>query len=150
MLPGYAGRVLGSVIVVLLLGMSLAHAAGGYDPDIEWRTIHSPRFAVHYPDGAHNLGVRVSRIAEDVFDDVTTLFGFVPDGTIEIVMSDATDFANGSAQVLPKNIIRIYVSAPTELTGLSSYEDWLRILLIHESPLQTTGTKHYSRRWRQN
>ena len=125
-------RAICLMVTLLMLGINASHAAGIYDPTIEWRTIHSPRFAVHYPDGARNLGVRVSRIAEEVLDEVTELIGFKPEGTIEIVLSDAVDFANGSAQVMPKNILRLFLSAPTELTGLSSYEDWLRILLIHE------------------
>lgn len=122
-------------VAFFLAGVLLAtssFAASMYDPELEWRTVHSPRFAVHYPDGAKNLALRMSRVSEEVMDDICALFGFVPEGTIEIVLSDAVDFANGSAQVMPKNIIRLYVAAPTELTGLSSYEDWIRILLIHE------------------
>jgi Tol biopolymer transport system component len=121
-----------SIVAALLLVAAPARAASLYDPDLTWRTIETRRFAVHYPDGARNLAVRVAREAETVLDGVAKLFGHVPDGRIEIVLSDASDGANGSAQVMPKNIIRLFVTAPTELTGLSSYDDWIRILLIHE------------------
>ncbi len=107
-------------------------AASFYDPELNWHTVFSPRFAVHYPDGAGSLGLRISRIAEDVLDDVTELLEFSPSGRIEIVLSDASDRANGSAQVAPKNIIRIFLSVPTELSGLSSFDDWLRLLMVHE------------------
>ena len=107
-------------------------AAGPYDPALAYRTITSPRFAVHYPPGARNLGLRVSRMAEEVLLRDAALFGFLPEGPIDIIMVDNTDEANGFAQVLPKNTIHVYLSAPTELAGLSSYEDWLRILLTHE------------------
>jgi hypothetical protein len=115
-----------------LLAAWPAQAAGPYDPTLTWATVESPRFAVHYPDGGRNLAIRVSRIAEEVIDPITELFGFIPEGRIEIVLSDASDDANGSAQVMPKNILRLYLAAPTELTGLSSYDDWLRILITHE------------------
>lgn len=109
-----------------------ARAASYYDPELTWATISTPRFAVHYHDGARNLAVRVGRIAEEVMDDVSDVFGYMPEGRIELVLTDKSDRANGSAQIMPKNIIRLYLTAPTELTGLSSYDDWLRLLLIHE------------------
>lgn len=108
------------------------HAASLYDPALKWNTVTTAHFDVHYPDGARNLAIRTGRIAEEVLGDVENLFGFSPEGPIELVLSDASDNANGSAQVLPKNIIRILLTAPTENTGLSSYDDWLRILLVHE------------------
>src|SRR5947207_1580040 len=116
--------------IMLFVGTALG--AGPYDPALTYRTIESPHFAVHYPPGARNLAVRVSRMAETVLQRDAELFGFMPEGQIEVVLTDSSDDANGSAQVLPKNIIRLYLAAPTELTGLSSYDDWLQILLTHE------------------
>ncbi|MEE8409003.1 MAG: BamA/TamA family outer membrane protein [Myxococcota bacterium] len=125
----------GIAVAILIAGWlapASARAAGPYDPALTWGTIHSERFAVHYPDGGRNFALRVSRLAEEVLDDVTELFGFVPEGRIELILSDASDRANGSAQVMPRNTVRMFLTAPTELTGLSSYDDWLRILLVHE------------------
>ena len=121
-----------SLSLLFLLLLNHANAAGLYDPQLDWHSITSPRFNVHFPQGGRNLALRVSRQAEQAIEDVAKLFGFMPEGRIEIVLSDASDLANGSAQVLPKNTLRLLLSAPTELTGLSSYDDWLRILLIHE------------------
>ena len=118
---------------VLLAGLARrAPAATLYDPALAWRTLESPHFRVHYPEGAYNQGVRVSRTAEEVLGDVGELFGFRPEGLVDIVLSDNSDLANGSAQVLPRNIMRLFLTAPTELTGLAGAEDWLRILIIHE------------------
>lgn len=121
-----------AAVIALTAAARPALAAGPYDPTLTWHTLLSPRFAVHYPDGARNLGVRVSALAEEVLDDVGDLLGYVPDGRIEVVLIDNSDLANGSAQVSPQNTVRLILSAPTELTGLSSYDDWLRILLVHE------------------
>lgn len=119
-------------VLVLCLHAGTASAAGSHDPEICWRTIESPRFLVHYPEGARNLGLRVSRIAEEELDRVVELVGYAPEAPIEIVITDAFDDANGWARVIPKPLITVRLAAPTELTGLSSYDDWLRILLIHE------------------
>ncbi len=116
---------------LLLLPLRL-WAATLYDPALSWRTVTTKRFRVHYHQGAHNLAVRAGRVAESVLDDVADLFGYTPEGPIDIVLVDSTDDANGSAQIMPKDIVRLYLAAPTELTGLSEYDDWLRILLVHE------------------
>ncbi len=109
-----------------------AEAAVLYDPALNWRVIMTPRFAVHYSEGERELAVRVGNIAEEELDSVAELFGFHPAGRIEIVLADVADDANGSATILPKNTVRLYMTAPTEIAGLSSYDDWLRMLVIHE------------------
>ncbi|MEC9464575.1 MAG: BamA/TamA family outer membrane protein, partial [Myxococcota bacterium] len=76
--------------------------------------------------------VRVSRLAEEALDPVAELMGFMPQGIIDVVLSDSSDRANGSATVMPKNTLRLYLAAPIETTGLSTYDDWLRILITHE------------------
>ena len=119
-----------SLLCIMLPGHSLA--ARGYDPALEWQTLESPRFAVHFSEGQQNLALRVSRISEQVIDTIAELFDYMPQGTIHIVLSDSYDGANGSATVMPRNLIRLFLAAPVETTGLASYDEWLRILLIHE------------------
>ena len=119
-----------SLLCIMLPGHSLA--ARGYDPALEWQTLESPRFAVHFSEGQRNLALRVSRISEQVIDTIGELFDYMPEGTIHIVLSDSYDGANGSATVMPRNLIRLFLAAPVETTGLASYDEWLRILLIHE------------------
>jgi len=122
------------VWVVLSLSSASAFAASIYDPALDWRTIESPRFDVHYPDepGFRNLAIRVSGIAEESLDQVAKLAGFMPEGRIDVVLSDFSDEVNGSATVIPRNTLRLYVTAPTENSGLSFYDDWLRLLVVHE------------------
>ena len=42
-----------------------------------------------------------------------------------------SDEVNGSATVMPRNTLRLYVTAPTEIRDFI-YDDWLRLLVIHE------------------
>ena len=125
-------RTLAVAAMGYLLAMPAAHAAGSYDPNLEYRTLSSGRLAVHYPPGAFNLAVRVARLGNEILRRDADLFGFTPEGPLQVVLTDFTDTANGSAQVLPQNRIILYLAAPTELTGLSAYDDWLTILLTHE------------------
>lgn len=122
------------IVLLGVLQYATAHGASRYDPSLDWRTIESPRFDVHYPDepGFQNLAIRISRMAEESIDEVAKLTGFMPSGRIDVVLSDFSDQVNGSATVVPRNTLRLYVTAPTETAGLSFYDDWLRLLVVHE------------------
>ena len=104
-------RIIAAFMGAFMFQLTLSQAASIYDPKHSWRTIESPRFDVHYPDetGYRNLAVRISRIAESSLDDVAKLTGFMPDGRIDIVVSDFSDEVNGSATVMPRNTLRLYV-----------------------------------------
>ena len=107
------------LIVGIVLQTSTVFGASLYDPDLNWRTIESQRFDVHYADdpGFRNMAIRISRIAEESLDQVAEFTGFMPDGRIDIVLSDYIDGANGSATVLPRNTLRLFLTAPTENKG---------------------------------
>lgn len=126
--------LLGLTLCALSLSLSpaVAIAATYYDPAVPYRTVSGGRFAVHYPPGARNLALSVLRSAQTIIHKDAALLGNMPQGVIDIVLTDTQDDANGSAQVVPKNILRLYLAAPTELTGLAFYDDWLEILLTHE------------------
>jgi hypothetical protein len=50
----------------------------------------------------------------------------------EIVLTDQTDSANGSATAIPFNAIRLYVTAPSDLSPLGDVDDWYQELVTHE------------------
>ncbi|MCA9582388.1 MAG: PD40 domain-containing protein, partial [Myxococcales bacterium] len=60
------------------------------------------------------------------------LLGHQPNERTQIVLSDNSDNANGSAAVVPYNIIRLFASAPDDLSALGDYDDWETILVTHE------------------
>ena len=118
--------------MLCLLAPQAARGASLYDPALEYRTVSTERFAVHYPSGAFNLAVRVGRLSEEVLRADAALLQFMPRGTIDIVLTDTSDAANGSAEVLPHNCLRLYLAAPSDLDGLNAHDDWLRMLITHE------------------
>src|SRR5439155_13222152 len=58
--------------------------------------------------------------------------GHVPTEFTEIVLTDDTDDANGSATAIPYNTIRLFVTAPDDLSPLGDYDDWYLELVTHE------------------
>jgi hypothetical protein len=117
-----------ATLVASALGASQARAE---DPDVEWRTIHTQHFRVHHWRSLERVAERVAIAAEDVHERLTRPLGHTPSMT-DIVLSDDTDAANGSAIALPYNTIRLYVTAPEDLSTLGDYDDWLLMLVAHE------------------
>ena len=118
-------------MAVLFIG-SWAQAAGPYDPDVPYRTLTTPHFYVSFPDGFGDIAVRTARIAEDTWPYMAERYRWKPRGRISIVLNDQSDLANGSATVIPNKVITLFVVAPTRISGLEEYDDWLAAVLIHE------------------
>lgn len=120
-----------STLALAALTLSGEAAAAG-DPTLDWWTIETPHFRVHYPSTVEPIAERVAMLAERVNERLTGPMGHTPSSATEIVITDDTDFANGSATALPYNTIRLYVTAPDDMSALNDYDDWYLELLTHE------------------
>ena len=119
-------------LLALLEGAPLAGAAQPYDPDYRWQTIDTPHFQVHYHQGLEALAQRAAREAERAHARLAPLLGYSPRQRTQLVLSDDSDDANGSATPLPYNTIRIY-SVPAESGSvLNDERDWLEAVITHE------------------
>lgn len=115
----------------LLLLAGVADAAT-YDPDLQWRTITTEHFHVHFHQGVEQVADEFSVVVEDVFRTMTEEVRWTPRGRTDVVLVDRTDDANGFATAVPYNAITIYVTAPTEDSTLNLYEDWSTAIFTHE------------------
>jgi hypothetical protein len=122
--------VAGAALVALLAVGSSARGAG--DPYLEWRTIETPHFRIHYYRGLEPVAERVASIAESVNARLEVALGWSTSEPTEIVLTDFSDNANGSAAALPYNAIRLYVTAPADVSPLGDYDDWYLELVTHE------------------
>ena len=119
----------------LLFALSLRYApralANG-DPKLDWWTIETEHARVHYDRSLEPVANRVARAVEQVHSTLSGALGYSPTSLTEIVLTDDTDSANGSATAVPYNTIRLYVTAPGDVTALSDYDDWYLGLVTHE------------------
>ncbi len=108
----------------------------GLDPRLNWYTVESDHFDVHFscrgkPDSAGaGLAKEVSDICEEVYATLTPAVGWAPHARTQIVIADFYDYFNGWAAPFPNNTITVI---PTPPAGSKSNEgDWLRTLILHE------------------
>ncbi len=102
------------------------------DPELEFFTLTTPHFYVHYYSGLEDLARRSAILAEEAHVTLVPLLDWVPRGRTHINVVDKLDTANGSARVFMRNEINIYGMAPGPESVLGNYDDWLRILIYHE------------------
>lgn len=117
--------------VLIALGAPLAPAAGQVRPDIDWRTVHTTHFRVHYGPGLERLAQRTAANAEFAYAQLATEL-VPPRGIVDVVLADNVDFSNGSATPHPTNRIIIYARPPVEAMSLRNYVDWNLVLVTHE------------------
>ncbi len=114
-----------------LLGSWTGRAKAG-DPYLEWYTVKSPHFRVHYHGGLEDIAQRTASSAESVYERLVPQLGWVPKEVTEIVVTDDTDSANGSASTLPYNTVRLFATAPDDMSPLGDYDNWINELVTHE------------------
>ncbi len=98
-------------------------------PELEWNTIETEHFFVHYHDGAERTGRVVAKIAEEIYAPVTALYEHTPDQKVSFIIRDYDDISNGAAYFY-ENKIEIY--APSMDFDLRGTHNWLRNVVTHE------------------
>jgi hypothetical protein len=102
------------------------------DPYVHWYTVRSPHFRVHYHAGLERVAQKAANIGEDVYARLVPELGFTPDDVTELVLTDEANDSNGFANTLPYSRVTLFVTAPSDMSGLGDYDDWLTGLFTHE------------------
>lgn len=103
-----------------------------YHPSLEWRTITTANFHIHYHNGIEKVAKELSVIAEDVHRELLPKIGWKPAAKTHVVLVDNTDSANGYSTPFPVNTVVLYVAKPEPDSVLNNYHEWLKMLFTHE------------------
>ncbi len=117
---------------MLIVVALAADARAENDPSLEWWTIETKHFRITYEKNLEPIAERIARLGESIYQRLVGPLGYVPAEHTEILLTDFTDSANGSANSVPYNQVRLYVTAPSDLSPLHDYGDWYLGLLTHE------------------
>jgi hypothetical protein len=117
-------------LLALVLWPARASAAG--DADLDWWTIETKHFRIHYEKKLEPVAERVAKLSEAIHERLVGPLGYEPSQRTEVALTDFTDNANGSATALPFNTVRLFVTAPSDMSPLGDYDDWYLGLMTHE------------------
>jgi hypothetical protein len=124
--------VLAALLPLALLLVPRGEARAANDPYQQYWTIETPHFRVHYARNLEAVAERVADTLEDVHGRLTPSLGHVPRDVTHVMLSDSSESANGSATALPYNTVRLFVTAPDDVSPLADYDDWILELTTHE------------------
>lgn len=102
------------------------------DPWQDWKTLESEHFRIHFYPDEEALAHKTVAIAERLHAELTTKYQWSPREKTEVVLTDHTDLANGTANPFPYNANLLIVAPPSDLNALENYRDWLELLIRHE------------------
>ncbi len=119
-------------VAIALATLATASPSWAVAPNLDWRTILTPHFRVHYHRGETALADRMAHLGEEVLPVLAKALGHFPEDPIHIILTDETDSANGLADVLPYNHVLLFAAVPDVGSGLGDFDEYRRMLLTHE------------------
>jgi len=98
-------------------------------PELDWNTIETGHFLVHYHNGAERTAREVAAVAEHVYKPITDLYQHQPDQKVSFVIRDHDDYSNGAAYFYENRILLWAPSLDFELRGT---HPWIQNVVTHE------------------
>jgi hypothetical protein len=109
-----------------------ASAARAYDPRFDWQTMETPHFQIHFHQGEYRFAARVARAAEAAHARIAPLLDHVPSARTQILLTDDSDFANGSASPVFYDLVHGFAATPDPRSTIADFDDWVGELIDHE------------------
>ncbi|MEB3196170.1 MAG: BamA/TamA family outer membrane protein [Candidatus Sericytochromatia bacterium] len=129
---------LSTLALTLALGGPFAAPARAqtalFEPGSSWTTLQTPHFRIyHTPELAHKAR-EVAAIAEDAHRLLVPMMQVEPPDVTEVVISDVFDELNSLAHNSPHRAVWLWMTPPNPDEGMpiGRYDQWLRLLFIHE------------------
>lgn len=121
----------GALALALTLG-AVRDAQAINDPSQDYYTLETPHFRIHYPRVLEPVADDVADTMEEVHERMVPVLGHRPTEVTHVLLTDGTESANGSATALPYNAVRLFATAPDDMSPLADYDDWFLELTTHE------------------
>ncbi|HKV50361.1 MAG TPA: hypothetical protein VJO52_04100 [Gemmatimonadaceae bacterium] len=102
-------------------------------PSLDWRTIETKYFVIHYPRSAQAWTLDVARRIDAVHDAVGQVVGNAPTHRVTIIVEDPSNQSNGYAiPMLEDPLIYFWPMPPDPTSGIGDSRGWGEILSVHE------------------
>lgn len=120
-------------LVVLAFTLSVRANAQGEVPHLQWRTITTEHFRIHYEPQLEAWATQLASRMESVRSAVASRVGYTPPQIIDILVEDPVNQPNGSAwPSLTYPAMRFWATPPSPLSLIGTSRGWGEILSVHE------------------
>ncbi|HVG45300.1 MAG TPA: hypothetical protein VM890_11235, partial [Longimicrobium sp.] len=119
--------------VAFLLPAVSAHGQVVTRPHLEWRTVRTAHFTVHYPAEVEAWTLDLVPRLEAIHDEVAAMVGFAPARRVTVVVEDPSSQANGAAfPFLDEPVVSLWPTPADPRSSLGSTRDPAEQLAVHE------------------
>jgi len=137
-------RILLNVLLIsvsIVLVCAAIPKAQEHEPDLQWRTLKTSHFTIHFPKEFEHIAGKVAAICENVYEPVCSSLNYYP-GMTHVVLHTRSDMSNGFVAPLPFRMELFLAEPQGDLSG--SRDTWLHTLISHEFTHIIQFTKHYA------
>jgi hypothetical protein len=105
-----------------------------FEPGTQWETLHTAHFRIYFTPDLADKAKEVAGIAEEAHALLVPFMKVEPAGVTEVVISDVFDELNSLAHNSPHRAVWLWMTPPNPDEGMpiGRYDQWLRLLFIHE------------------
>jgi Tol biopolymer transport system component len=120
-----------AILLSLLLLVIIRTGFAQFDPnpELEWFTIETDHFYIHYSKGTERTANTVAKIAEEIYGPITKLYNYTPKDKTSWIINDESDYSNGATDYYGN---RIEIQAAALDFDLRGTHNWLRNVITHE------------------
>ena len=100
-----------------------------HHPELDWYTIETDHFIVHYHDDTRRSAQEAAVVAERIYGPLTELYQYEPDSKTHLIIQDTDDYSNGGAYYYDNKILLWAMPLDFDLRGSHR---WMQNVLTHE------------------
>lgn len=115
-------------VLLLVLCAPMQPVRAWNQSEIEWKTIVTEHFKIHFHPGEEWSAEQAAAIAEEIYEPITSFYGLEP-STVHITLFDKEDDAEGATYYYMN---RINISASPFEFHFRGTANWLRNVITHE------------------
>lgn len=122
-------------LLVLLVAVAAQDAQAQFvaRPHLDWRTVETAHFVVHYPAQYRDWSLAVAERLESTRLAVADIVGFVPERRTQVLVDDPVNAPNGFALPFVGQPTMVFFPVPpTPRQSIGNSRDWGELLAVHE------------------
>ena len=117
-------------------------------PWLDWRTVETEHFAIHFPEQYRTWSMALAERIEGVRSQVVPIVGYSPLEQVHIVVDDPYNDANGEAFTpLDAPTIVLFPTPPSPRADIGNYRAWGEMVATHEFAHVAHLTRPSRNRW---
>lgn len=136
-------------MLALGVGNTAASAQPAPRPWLDWRTVETEHFVLHYPVQYREWSLALAQRIEGIREQVTAIVGFSPTRRVHIVIDDPSNDANGYAfPTLDAPTIVLWPTPPDPRSEIGNARVWEELLATHEFTHVAHLTRPSRNKWK--